>query len=102
MMKCLIKCLALSALGNNVEIYCDEKQFSIIFNNLILNGIQAIANSGTIEITVEENNDKIIIQIKDSGKGIPKQNLNSIFEVKPKRINVAPKCSAELSPSLLY
>jgi len=65
---------------NNVEIYCDEKQFSIIFNNLILNGIQAIANSGTIEITVEENNDKIIIQIKDSGKGIPKQNLNSIFE----------------------
>ena len=34
----------------------------------------------TIEISVEENNDGIIIQVKDSGIGIPKQNLNSLFE----------------------
>jgi len=65
---------------NNVKVYCDDKQFSIIFNNLILNGIQAIINEGTIEIIVEENNGGIIIQIKDSGEGIPKQNINSIFE----------------------
>jgi signal transduction histidine kinase len=65
---------------NNVEVYCDEKQFSTVFNNLILNGIQAIVHAGTIEITVEENNDGIIIQVKDSGRGIPNQNLDSIFE----------------------
>ena len=65
---------------NNVEVYCDEKQFAIVFNNLILNGIQAIIHTGTIEITVEENKDGIIIQVKDSGKGIPKQNLDSLFE----------------------
>ena len=65
---------------NNVEVYCDEKQFATVFNNLILNGIQAIVHAGTIEITVEENNDGIIIQVKDSGRGIPNQNLDSIFE----------------------
>jgi signal transduction histidine kinase len=65
---------------NNVEVYCDEKQFSIVFNNLILNGIQAINHIGTIAISVEENNDGIIIQVKDSGIGIPKQNLNLLFE----------------------
>jgi len=65
---------------NNVEVYCDEKQFAIVFNNLILNGVQAIVHTGTIEITVEENNDGIIIQIIDSGEGIPKENLDSLFE----------------------
>jgi len=65
---------------NNVEVYCDEKQFAIVFNNLILNGVQAIVHTGTIEITVEENNDGIIIQIIDSGEGIPKQNIDSLFE----------------------
>jgi PAS domain S-box-containing protein len=65
---------------NNVKVYCDEKQFSIVFNNLILNGIQAIIDTGTIEIIVEENNDVIIIQVKDSGEGILKQNLDSIFD----------------------
>ena len=65
---------------NNVEVYCDEKQFAIVFNNLILNGVQAIVHTGTIEITVEENNDGIIIQIMDSGEGIPKENIDSLFE----------------------
>ena len=65
---------------NNVVVYCDDKQFSIVFNNLILNGIHVITHTGIIEISVEENNDGIIIQVKDSGSGIPKQNLNSLFE----------------------
>jgi len=47
---------------------------------LILNGVQAIVHTGTIEITVEENNDGIIIQIMDSGEGIPKENIDSLFE----------------------
>lgn len=65
---------------NNVEVYCDEKQLGVMFNNLILNGIQAINYAGTIEISVEENNDGIIIQVTDSGIGILKKNLNSLFE----------------------
>ena len=65
---------------NNIEMYCDEKQFSIAFNNLILNGIQAITGSGTITITAEENDDGIIIQIKDSGSGISKEIIDNLFE----------------------
>ena len=65
---------------NDVEFLADKKLFSVAMNNLILNSIQAIDKTGTIEITVEENNDGIVIQIKDSGIGISKQNLNSLFE----------------------
>jgi len=65
---------------NDLELICDKDQLAIALNNLILNGIQAIDGSGTIEIFVEENNDEIVIQVKDSGKGIPKEELDTIFE----------------------
>ena len=59
---------------------CDKKQLSIVFSNLVLNGIQAIGKSqGTVEIQIVEN-DSVTIQVKDSGTGIPKGDLNRIFE----------------------
>ncbi len=65
---------------NDVQLLCDKKQFAAALNNLIFNSIQAINDAGTIEVTVEENGDGVIIQIKDSGEGIPKENINKIFE----------------------
>jgi len=52
----------------------------IALNNIILNGIQAIVSTGTIIISVEENNDEIVIQVEDSGEPIPKEDLDHIFE----------------------
>ena len=65
---------------NDVELFCDKKQFSLVMNNLILNGIDAIDGTGTINITVEENNNAIVIQVKDSGSGIPPENIDKIFD----------------------
>lgn len=65
---------------NDVELNCDIKKLSVAFTNLILNAIQAVGDVGTVEITIEENKDEVIIKVKDSGKGIPKENLNKIFE----------------------
>jgi two-component system sensor histidine kinase HydH len=65
---------------NDIELVCDWEKLSILLYNLILNAIQSIVDSGTIEISVEENNDEIVIQVKDSGKGIPKENIETIFE----------------------
>ena len=65
---------------NDVDITCDKEQLEIALNNLVLNSIQAIVGSGTIEISVEENNDRIVIQVEDSGNGIPKEERDRIFE----------------------
>jgi signal transduction histidine kinase len=65
---------------NDVEFFADGRLFSRVLNNLILNGIQTIDVKGVVEIMCEENNDAIVIQVKDSGRGIPKENLDKIFE----------------------
>jgi len=65
---------------NNVEIICDKNQILICINNLISNAIQAIEESGEIEIRISDEKDTVIIQVQDSGKGISKENIEKIFE----------------------
>ena len=65
---------------NDILLFCDKKQFLIVLNNLILNAIQAMCNVGIIEINLVENDDKIIIQIIDSGNGVSGNNLEKIFD----------------------
>ena len=57
-----------------------KKQLAVAINNLILNAIQSIDDEGTIEITCEENDNEIIIKVKDSGKGILRKDVSHIFE----------------------
>jgi len=45
-----------------------------------LNSIQSIAGPGTIEITIEDNSDGIVIKVEDSGNGIPEDHIDEIFE----------------------
>lgn len=65
---------------NDVELICEPKKLSIVFVNLILNAIQSIDDTGVIEIKLKENTDRVVIEIKDSGVGISKENLDKIFE----------------------
>ena len=62
------------------EIYseADKSQFRRMLINLIRNSIQAHSKIITIELNKE--NSVIVIQIKDNGKGIPKESQNKIFE----------------------
>lgn len=50
-----------------------------VFTNILINACQAIEGSGTITITTEYNDKKLIVKIKDTGRGIPRNQLNKIF-----------------------
>jgi len=51
-----------------------------VFENLIKNAVDAIGSeSGKIEVFVENNESNVIIDIIDTGKGIPKTSQKSIF-----------------------
>ena len=65
---------------NDFEFYCDKKRLPVALTNLILNSIQSITGKGTIKIDCEENDDNVVITIEDSGKGIPTNMMEDIFE----------------------
>jgi two-component system sensor histidine kinase YcbA len=54
--------------------------FISIINNLISNAVEAINETGKIEITAEQIQDWLTIRIQDNGPGIPKQYKEVIFK----------------------
>lgn len=78
--------------GDNIEkIKADREQIAQVIRNMILNSIQAMTGSGEItvscsntEINADSNihlkfGDYVKISIKDTGKGIPPDDLKKIF-----------------------
>ena len=50
-----------------------------VIMNLIVNAIDAIEETGTLTITTGVKEDSVFIKIKDTGIGIPSENLKRIF-----------------------
>jgi PAS domain S-box-containing protein len=67
----------------NVEekiIACDAEKIERIILNLLSNAVKFTHSGGNIFIKIEDNIDNICIKIKDTGKGIPNDKLDCIFE----------------------
>ena len=60
----------------------DERELQQCFLNLIFNAIEAMPNGGKLQITseLERNNKNVRIEIRDTGYGISKKNLEHIFD----------------------
>jgi len=65
---------------NDVKVFCDFEKLEIVFINLITNSIQAMANTGEINIRCIDEESQIIIEIEDFGPGISEENLSKIFD----------------------
>jgi len=57
----------------------DNVKLHEVFLNLLQNAVDAIEEDGTIEVKSWAGNGRINIEIKDNGKGIPKNQLGKIF-----------------------
>lgn len=51
-----------------------------LLNNLTANAVESIADTGGIDFELHEDGENICIKIKDTGKGIPKEDVPIIFE----------------------
>jgi PAS domain S-box-containing protein len=75
------KCQVIKEYGDIPPVYCLISQLNQVFMNLLVNAGHAIEHKGTITIrTRRQDADKVIIEIADTGKGIPPENLRRIFE----------------------
>lgn len=65
---------------NSVTVICDPYRLEVVLSNLIKNASQAIEGNGEISIRIIDKKDDILIEIEDTGPGIPESELPKIFE----------------------
>lgn len=66
--------------GDVPAILCYPGQLNQVFLNLLVNSRQAMENGGEIVISTSVENGCIRVNFADTGKGIPAENLDKIFE----------------------
>ncbi len=62
-----------------VEVIGDKVRLQQLFTNLIDNAIK-YTSKGSIQVTVEENEDSAVVKVKDTGIGVPKEEQEKIFK----------------------
>ncbi len=59
--------------------FADATQLKQVFLNIILNAAQAMAGKGSLTITTSHDTGMITIKIKDTGPGIPPEDIGKLF-----------------------
>lgn len=67
-----------SAVG--LEIQADYDRLDQVFSNLVSNALRYTPKGGTIRLKAERSNDIANITVKDSGEGIPVEDLPYVFD----------------------
>ncbi|MHB9012678.1 MAG: PAS domain S-box protein [Ignavibacteriaceae bacterium] len=62
------------------NIISDTKLLNHILSNLLINAVKFSPNGGDVILSVEDDNEFIKFTVKDNGIGIPKEDVNNLFE----------------------
>ena len=63
-----------------VLVYADRRKIQQVLYNLLDNAIKFSENKSSVTVEISEKNDKAFISVKDHGIGIPRKDLNKIWE----------------------
>lgn len=63
----------------NIEVYADYNKIKQVLINLVSNAIKYSPEGVDINITVEKQQNEVVISIKDKGIGIPEENIQDLF-----------------------
>ncbi len=66
--------------GNIPPIFAKPEEIQQVFLNIIHNSVQAMDGKGKLVITSKESNGTIVVQIRDTGPGIPQEHLSKVFD----------------------
>ena len=62
------------------RILVDARRLEQVLTNMVANAIKYTANGGVIRVDLTQNDASIKFQVSDSGRGIPQEDLQRIFE----------------------
>ncbi|MCX7909918.1 MAG: HAMP domain-containing histidine kinase [Ignavibacteria bacterium] len=66
---------------NNCVVFADVFMITTVLRNLASNAIKFTNNGGKITIDLQKNESHCIISVQDTGIGIPKENINKLFNL---------------------
>ena len=72
--------VTLSLNGENAEIYGIPQLLTAVVYNLCDNAIKYNKDEGTVFVSVKSNAENIVLSVRDTGIGIPKEQQERIFE----------------------
>ncbi|MCF8391579.1 MAG: PAS domain S-box protein [Bacteroidales bacterium] len=66
-------------LTEDIILYADRSMLSTVLRNLISNAIKFTPKLGSIEVYAHQDQNAVIISVKDTGVGISEERLNALF-----------------------
>jgi len=67
-------------LDDDCHVFVDKNKILQVLTNLVHNAIKYSHKGSWVEIRLNRDDDLIIVEIEDNGKGIPEEDLSLIFE----------------------
>ncbi|MFA6921660.1 MAG: bacteriohemerythrin [Gallionella sp.] len=74
------KCQIVKEYGQLPEVYCMPSQINQVLLNMLVNAGQAIENKGIITIRTGAAENQVWVEIEDTGRGIPADEIERIFD----------------------
>lgn len=65
---------------SDFSVKCDARKMEGVMSNLLNNAVQAVDGQGEVDVELSSDSNNITIKVKDSGPGIPENDLEKIFE----------------------
>jgi two-component system, NtrC family, sensor kinase len=83
--------------GDIERTYCSPGQMNQVFMGVLKNAAQAIDGKGEIAIEIAQREGDIFIEIRDTGIGIPPEQIESIFDLEFRSTSSRVKMGSSLS-----
>ena len=75
----------------DTSVFADGKMLISIIQNIVSNAIKHTGKGGTVTVSAKSKEDKIIVQVKDTGVGMSKEIMENLFTPQMKTLSEARK-----------
>jgi two-component system phosphate regulon sensor histidine kinase PhoR len=72
--------LILEGAGQKLEARAEARALDQVLLNLVENAVKYTPDGGRVSLAVRTNEGRVVIEVSDSGPGIPRKHLDRIFE----------------------
>jgi two-component system sensor histidine kinase SenX3 len=72
--------IELAPIDAGLELVCDRRQVVSAIRNLLENAVKYSEPGAAVEVSVLRTDDQVVVAVRDHGIGIPKRDLERIFE----------------------